>query len=81
MNTQEIVKALKAERARLDRAIAVLDGASPTRATVATHEPSGDGASGPRKRHHMTAAARKRLSVMMKRRWAERRKKKGLSGA
>jgi hypothetical protein len=74
MDTEEIVKELKAERNRLDRAIAALDGATTTRATVATHEPSSNGASAPRK-HHLTAAGRKRLSLMMKQRWAERRKK------
>jgi hypothetical protein len=75
MDTQEIVKELKAERARLDRAILALDGANTTRATAATHEPSSSGAGAPRKRHHMTGAGRKRLSMMMKKRWAEKRKK------
>jgi hypothetical protein len=73
--TQEIVKELKAERNRLDRAIAALDGESTTRATVPTHEPSSNGASAPRKRHRLTAAGRKRLSDMMKKRWAQRKKK------
>jgi len=80
VNTQEIVKELKAERARLDRAIAALDGANTSPATVATHESSSDGARASRKRHHLTAAGRKRLSMLMKKRWAERRKK-GLAGA
>jgi hypothetical protein len=75
LDKQEIVKELKAERNRLDRAIAVLDGANDTGATVAIHEPSSNGASVPRKRHGISAAGRKRLSVMMKKRWAERRKK------
>ena len=75
MDTQEIVKELKAERARLDRAIALLDGANATRATVGTQEPASKGASTPRKRHRLSAAGRKRLSMLMKKRWAERRKK------
>ena len=75
MDTQEIVKELKAERNRLDKAIVALDGANDTGATVATDEPSGNGASSPRKRHGMSAEGRKRISVMMKKRWAERRKK------
>ena len=75
MDTQEIVKELKAERARLDRAIVALDRANPTRATVGSTNPSGKGAAAPRKRHHLTAAGRKRLSMLMKKRWAERRKK------
>jgi hypothetical protein len=74
LDTQEIVKELKAERNRLDRAIEALDGANTARASVATDEPSSSGASLPRKRHRMSAAGRKRISVMMKKRWAERRK-------
>ena len=76
MNTQKIVKELKAERNRLDKAIVALDGATTTEATVATGESTSNGASSPRKRHGMSAAGRKRLSILMKKRWAERRKKK-----
>ena len=76
MDTQDIVKELKAERNRLDQAIAALDGTNTTGATMATTETSGNGASSLRKRHRMSAAGRKRISVMMKKRWAERRKKK-----
>lgn len=79
MDIQEIVKELKAERIRLDRAITALDGANTTEATVAADEPAGNGTPTPRKRHRMSAAGRKRISVMMKKRWAERRKK-GLAG-
>jgi hypothetical protein len=75
LDTQEIVKELKAERNRLDKAIVALDGANETGATVATLEPSGNSVRSPRKRHGISAAGRKRLSVMMKKRWAERRKK------
>jgi hypothetical protein len=73
LNTQEILKELKAERNRLDRAIAALDGANSTRATMAPHKPSSNGAR--RKRNHLTAAGRKRLSMLMKKRWAEKKKK------
>jgi len=79
LDTQEIVKELKAERNRLDRAIAALDGANDTGATVATDEPASKDAHIPGKRRHMSAATRKRLSMVMKKRWAERRKK-GLAG-
>lgn len=79
MNSQQIVTELKAERSRLDRAIAALDGANTPRATVARQQPSSHDAGAPRKRHHMTAAGRKRLSMLMKQRWAEKRKK-NLSG-
>jgi hypothetical protein len=80
MDTQEIVKELKAERARLDRAIVALDGANTSRAAVGTQETASKGASAARKRHHLTAAGRKRLSMLMKQRWAARRKEKGSKG-
>ena len=75
MNTQEIVKELKAEIDRLQKAVAALDGANTTRATGARREPSSHGARASHKRHHLTAAGRKRLSMLMKKRWAERRKR------
>jgi len=68
------VSELKAERNRLDKAITALDGAKTTRAVV-SHTTSSNGAKAPRKRHHLTAAGRKRLSMLMKKRWAEKRKK------
>jgi hypothetical protein len=74
LNTQRIAAELKAERNRLDKAIAALDGANTTRA-VAGNANSRKTAQAPRKRHHLTAAGRKRLSMLMKKRWAEKRKK------
>jgi hypothetical protein len=61
MNLEEIVEQLKAERERLDNAIAVLNGASGTQTTQNTGRP------GPRK---MSAAARARISAAQKKRWA-----------
>jgi hypothetical protein len=71
------VSELKAERNRLDKAITALDGASTTSApvAVANDATSTNSAKAPRKRHGLTAAGRKRLSMLMKKRWAERRKK------
>jgi hypothetical protein len=76
LDTQRILSELKAERNRLDKAIAVLDGDG-TRIAMATADPStNDKGAQPRRKHHrLTAAGRKRLSLMMKKRWAERRKK------
>jgi hypothetical protein len=74
LDTQGIISELKAERNRLDRAIAALDSTDAGAVIAPSHEPSSDGAQAPRKRHH-TAAVRKRLSVAMKKRWAEKRKK------
>ena len=65
MDTEQIIEALKAERQRIDKAIAALGGGSmPARA--------GQGRRGPR---HMSAEARRRISEAQKRRWAEQRKK------
>jgi hypothetical protein len=75
LDTRKIVKELKAERNRLDQAIAALDGEDDTGATVAVDEPASSGIHVPRKRHGISAAGRKRISMMMKKRWAERRKK------
>ena len=72
LDTQQIVRELKAERNRLDRAIAALDGAK-SWSTSVTNESSEPHIHTPRKRHHLTAAGRKRLSMLMKKRWAERR--------
>ena len=66
MDLAGIVEELKKERERLDRAIAALGG-------VTTSEKSSS--TGVRKRGAMTPAARKRLSLAMKRRWAESRRK------
>jgi hypothetical protein len=74
VDTQRIVSELKAERNRLDKAIAALDGAKTTRAVV-SHTTSENGSHASRRRHHLTAAGRKRLSMLMKKRWAEKRKK------
>jgi hypothetical protein len=75
LDTQRIVSELIAERNRLDRAIAALDGESPTRSTVAINEPSSNAAQTGKKRRGLTAAGRKRLSMLMKKRWAEKRRK------
>lgn len=78
MDLQSIVSELKQERDRLDRAIAALDGSDTTRNRTASRKRRAK-ATMPRHRRGsrkgITAAGRKRLSKLMKRRWAERRKK------
>jgi hypothetical protein len=75
LNIRRIVSELKAEIRRIDRALAALDETTAIRRrTTNEFEPPSNGAQAPRKRHH-TAAVRKRLSVAMKKRWAEKRKK------
>ena len=76
MDTSRIAEELKQERARLDRAIAALDEpVSPrvTRKAVVTTQHSATITD--KKRGAMTPEGRKRLSLAMKKRWAERRKK------
>ncbi len=71
MDIQNILNDLKRERERLDRAIAALEGPGGGRRRG---RPAGS-VSAPRPRRHMSAAARKRISEMMKQRWAERKRK------
>jgi len=77
LDLNKIVKELKTEKTRLDRAIAALEEpASPRvvarKARVAIQQPA---ATNGDKRGGMTAEGRKRLSLAMKKSWAERRKK------
>jgi hypothetical protein len=67
LDTEQIIAALRAERERIDKAIAALGGGN----TRAVRISSGR-RRGPR---HMSAEARRRISEAQKRRWAEQRKK------
>ena len=73
MDLNHIVEQLKQERARLDAAIAALDGIGPRR--PGRPPGTGRGAGNGRRRRHMSAAARRRISQAMKQRWAERKKR------
>ncbi len=67
MNVDEIIQQLKHERSKLDAAIQVLESISGRgRPPGSTNKLT--------KRRTMSAAARKRISQMMKKRWAERKK-------
>ena len=68
MNIQQILADLKSERDRIDAAIQALEGG---RIGRGPGRPVGSG----KKRRTMSPAARKRISEMMKIRWAERKKK------
>jgi hypothetical protein len=65
MDTQQIISELEAERDRLEQAIAALRGSLHARST---------GAGGRRGRRRLSAAAKRRISEMMKKRWAERKR-------
>jgi ABC-type transporter Mla subunit MlaD len=80
MNLQAIISELKKERDRLDRAIAALDETSGTgRAITKRRRPpaakSATAGRGSSTKSRLTSAGRKRLSELMKQRWAQRRKK------
>jgi len=67
MDIQQILSDLRSERERIDNAIRALEGGKTGRGPG---RPAGS-----RKRRTMSASARKRISEMMKLRWAERKKK------
>jgi exonuclease VII small subunit len=66
MDTQQIISELESERDRLEQAISALRGSMRGR--------GGAVGKGRRGRRHLSAAAKKRISEMMKKRWAERKK-------
>lgn len=70
MDMKDILSQLKAERERVDKAIAALEGLDSTGATAAPAKVVRRG------RRRMSAAARKRISDAAKARWAARRKGK-----
>ena len=67
MDTQQIISELEAERDRLEQAISALRGSMNGRRSIAA-------VGGRRGRRHLSAAAKKRISEMMKKRWAERKR-------
>jgi exonuclease VII small subunit len=67
MDTQQIISELESERDRLDQAISALRGSMRGRR-------GNFGGRGRRGRRHLSPAAKKRISDMMKKRWAERKK-------
>jgi hypothetical protein len=71
VNIAGIVAELKTERTRIDRAISALEGLV-TNGATSNYAPK---AAAKPKSGGLTAAGRKRLSELMRKRWAERRKK------
>jgi hypothetical protein len=78
VDLRKVVSELKQERDRLNRAIAALEGIE-VAAAVTTKGPSPAAKKAKQakqaKKHNITPEGRKRLSEMMKKRWAERRRK------
>lgn len=77
MDIQSIVKELKRERDRLDRAIAALEESKSPLAPRGP-QPAAKVPAVPAKRGHgLTAEGRKRISDALKKRWAEKKKAAG----
>ena len=74
LDTGRIVAELKRERDRLSRAIAALEGQSPKSTPKSSAVPH-RATHTKKKGGHLTPEGRKRLSDMMKKRWADKRKK------
>jgi exonuclease VII small subunit len=68
MDTNQIISELEAEKTRLDEAINALRGLGSGGNGRRGRKP------GRRGRRHLSAAAKKRISEMMKKRWAERKR-------
>jgi len=75
MDIQNILGDLKRERERLDKAIAALEGLGTAPRRRGRPVGSVNTTSAKRAKRHMSPAARKRISEMMKQRWAERKRK------
>lgn len=77
MDLASIVAELKRERDRLDNAIAALEGMGSGRRGRRGRGPGAGASNGRRRggRRHMSAEARRRISEMMKKRWAERKRR------
>ena len=69
MDTAAIIGELEAERNRLNRALAALQGSTNILGRGRASAQPGDG-----RKRHLSAAARKRISEAMKEKWAERKK-------
>ena len=76
MDIQNVLSDLKRERARLDAAIEALQGLG-SGGKRGPGCPAGSGkAKAATRRRHMSPAARKRISDMMKKRWASAKRRR-----
>ena len=71
MDTTRLIRNLRGEKVRIERAIAALEALSSDSVGSQTTRTAGANKAGRRK---MSPAARKHISEMMKKRWAARRK-------
>jgi hypothetical protein len=75
LDLERIVAELERERDRLNQAIAVLKERNPRSAAARKTAAANGKVSAARRGGGLTPAGRKRLSELMKKRWAERRRK------
>jgi hypothetical protein len=76
MDTAKILAELRGERDRISQAITALEALHNTTniGRKSPGRPKGTTTTAPKRRKGLTPAGRKRLSEMMKKRWAERKK-------
>src|SRR5208283_438601 len=75
MDIQNLVSVLKAERDRIEHAISTLAGLTSSSARRGRPPKAKQTAPAPKQRRGMSAAARKRISEAMKKRWAAKKVK------
>jgi hypothetical protein len=75
VNLQQIVAELKAERDKLDTAIAALNGVS-TQPRRGRPPKAVQTSARPKRRRRMSAAARRKMSRLLKQRWAQGKMKR-----
>jgi hypothetical protein len=80
VNLQQIVAKLRAERDQIDRAITAIEGLHST-GNRRGRPPGSTNAPKKRGRRRMSAAARKRVSEIQKKRWAAWRQKRKAKAA
>ena len=71
MDISKILDELRNERSRIDQAINALEGSGSTAGNGRRTRGAGNG----RRKRRLTPEGRKRLSEMMKKRWAERKRR------
>ncbi len=79
MHIETILAELRAERDRIDQAISALQAVSSTEPRRGGRPPRA--AQRPRRRGRMSAAARRKLSRLLKQRWAQGKMKPGAKTA
>lgn len=75
LDIQKVIADLKKQKEQITQAIDALEGLAP--ASNHNHSASAHATQNKRKGGHISPEGRRRLSELMRKRWAERRKKSG----